>query len=68
MNYKYNISKECPSCGITFIANLLDEEDICHDCCNISLDSFESSEDDQLEIEMLINPYGSSRTKPCYYD
>lgn len=73
-NYRFNIAKNCKSCGESFITDIFEEEDICNDC-KIAYDCTEEnnhhvSYDEYEDVKYVIDSYvvADCRTKAIRYD
>lgn len=73
-NYRFNIAKNCKSCGQSFITDIFEEEDICEDC-KIAYDCVEESNphisyEEYEDVKYIVDSYvvGSCRSKVYRYD
>lgn len=65
-NYRFNIAKECPICGKSFITDIFDEEDNCS-ACNAVYGYYEEDNSDDEVFDSLMSA-GWSRTAVVRYD
>lgn len=65
-NYRFNIAKECPICGKSFITDIFEEEDNCS-ACNAVYHMYEE-ENTKNEVLDDLMAYGWSRSVAVRYD
>lgn len=65
-NYRFNIAKECPICGKSFITDIFEEEDNCS-ACNAIVHYYQE-ETNKYDVLDDLRTYGWSRSVAVRYD